>query len=387
MKKLMVIISDRLSNIVEKGEVVENYYNPGNMFNEVHIVMTNDDYVNAEDIQKTVGTAELFLHNISTPKYQFIKTLAWRPTLLNKWAAKGVQLAQEINPDIIRCYGNRLSGYMSYYINKKLRIPYVLSMHEDPDSIVKAEKRLLRKIQYGLLEGIAVKALINAEIVIAVFDSTVNYLKRLGVSRYVVIYNSVNGNNIKVKNSYGMEGYFNIISSGRLIPSKKPENLIKAISLLDNVKLTIVGDGTEYAYLNNLTDILKCRDRIDFIKRMDNDILCQKLCEFDAFAIHCDVTGVPKTVIEAWLAGMPVIANKPKSGITKEYINGQNIILVENTVIGYKNAIEEIMKNESLREHYGQRAREIAVKYYEPKKNEEKVIDLLNTIISKKGNL
>ena len=43
MKKLMVIIPDKLSSLIEKGEVTERYYNPDNFFSEVHIVLTNKD--------------------------------------------------------------------------------------------------------------------------------------------------------------------------------------------------------------------------------------------------------------------------------------------------------------------------------------------------------
>ena len=41
--RLLVIIPDRLSLLVRKGEVTSRYYNPGNLFRHVDILMTNDD--------------------------------------------------------------------------------------------------------------------------------------------------------------------------------------------------------------------------------------------------------------------------------------------------------------------------------------------------------
>lgn len=40
---LLVIISDRLSHIIKKGELIDRYYNPGDLFKHVHILMTNSD--------------------------------------------------------------------------------------------------------------------------------------------------------------------------------------------------------------------------------------------------------------------------------------------------------------------------------------------------------
>jgi len=43
MGGLLVIIPDRVTDILIKGEFQPLYYNPGNLFDEVHILMTNDD--------------------------------------------------------------------------------------------------------------------------------------------------------------------------------------------------------------------------------------------------------------------------------------------------------------------------------------------------------
>src|SRR5580704_18008108 len=43
LERLFVIVPDRLSALVSKGEVTQRYYNPGNLFRVVHLFMTNDD--------------------------------------------------------------------------------------------------------------------------------------------------------------------------------------------------------------------------------------------------------------------------------------------------------------------------------------------------------
>ena len=59
----MVIISDKLSVLVEKGEITERYYNPKEFFDEVHIIALNNDEVDVKKIAKTVGIAKLFVYH------------------------------------------------------------------------------------------------------------------------------------------------------------------------------------------------------------------------------------------------------------------------------------------------------------------------------------
>ena len=381
MKKLLVIISDRLSNLVYKGEITENYYNPKNYFDEVHIIMTNDDSVDQKSVQKTVGTAKLKIYNVPTSKYFLISTLGWRPFLLNQWSKKGVALAENIQPDIIRCYGNRLSGYLAYKIKKEMSIPYVLSMHEDPDNVVKSENNVFRTIQYAMLEGMGKMSIQNADLVIAVYDSIVKYLKRMDVAKYKIIHNAVNGKYINVKENYDVGNDFNIISVGRLVTIKNPVNLIRAVAEIDNCNLTVIGDGTEYGRLVELVRSIGASNKIKFIKAMDNDKVCSILKEYDCFSIHCDVTGVPKTVIEAWLTGMPIITNHPAKGETTEYINEQNIILVEDSVEGYKNRIIEVMRDKELRIKLGTTARKMAELDFLPHEMEQQVVEIYEEIL------
>ena len=64
MATLLVIVPDALSAIVKKGEFTERYYNPGNVFDEVHILMTNSDRVDSRDMQRTAGETKLHIHNL-----------------------------------------------------------------------------------------------------------------------------------------------------------------------------------------------------------------------------------------------------------------------------------------------------------------------------------
>jgi hypothetical protein len=89
-ERLMVIITDKLSEIAQKGELTDRYYNPGNLFSEVHLVSINSDSVDPTVLQKLVGKANLVLHNIAPAS--LVTTLCWNPILLKRWSKAGIKL-------------------------------------------------------------------------------------------------------------------------------------------------------------------------------------------------------------------------------------------------------------------------------------------------------
>src|SRR3954449_9839352 len=84
--RLLVIVSETVSDWMNKGEVVDRYYNPGDFFDEVHLVLTNDDHPADRPLQRMVGRARAEVHNFPLPASVFRRTLGYRPRLLRPWA-------------------------------------------------------------------------------------------------------------------------------------------------------------------------------------------------------------------------------------------------------------------------------------------------------------
>src|SRR5262245_61942349 len=106
MTRLLVCVPDRVTDILIKGEYQPNYYNPGELFDEVHILMTNDDRPDLRALQRTVGRARLLTHN--WPEDCGLAAMA-KPWLngfrLRKWTKGGIEIARQIRPQLIRCHG------------------------------------------------------------------------------------------------------------------------------------------------------------------------------------------------------------------------------------------------------------------------------------------
>ena len=381
MKPLMIIVPDKISDFVNKGEVIDRYYNPGNLFGQVHVVTTNNDRPDPVLMQKMAGNARLFLHNLPDARREFLPSLGWRPWLLQSWAAKAVDLARTVRPSVIRCHGALLNAFAAAAIKAKLGIPYVVSLHINPDEDVRGRAQgLIKQIVTWAQQDIERIGLINADLVMPVYEPIVPYLQRYGVTRYEVCYNILNQTHLRKKDDYRLHDPVRVISVGRQFAEKNPDNLIKAVAPMPNVQLTLVGDGSAHAHLRQVAQSTGVANRVEFIESMPNDELCRRLPEFDIFATHSEYWELAKSVIEPLLTGLPVVINrrigKPVPELTEDIC-----CLVPNTVDGYRKALERLMVDDGYRERLGNAAYAHAQANWSPAATEAKFVAIYKKVL------
>jgi len=406
--KLLVIIPDSLSALIEKGEITDRYYNPGNLFDEVHILMCNDDKPDPRELQKTVGSARLYLHNLpEDPKYffhnhprfqawllepwaKFFLKLAifWQFHGLNRWAKPAVDLARRIKPNFIRCHGNDYNAYVASRIKNELGIPYVVSLHTNPD--VDPRRRSLppyaswrEQLFATVFDAIEIEGLRRANRVLLVYKSIIPYLERVNCSNYELAYNVLLSDHLAKKEDYTLHNPVRVISVGRHYVHKNPENIIRAVGNLSNVYLTLVGDGPYQEKLQALVSECGLENRVVFIPSIPNSKLCSMLCEYDIFAVHVEAFGISKTVLEALLVGMPVIINRRVgAGGQVPELDGDFIMMVDNTSNGYAQAITNLMENDALREQQGRKAFAHAQENWASAKTEMKYVEVYKRVMA-----
>ncbi len=376
MKRLAVIIPDRLSDIVDKGELQPRYYNPGDVFDAVHIVMTNDDRPPLEPLRYLVGRAELHVHNYSDDLN--LVGQPYKRWHLLKWAWRGFGLLRAINPQLIRCHGGDWNVYLAARARQVLGIPYVVSLHINPDvnptrrfpggKLSDAQRR--HNDFYEYIERVGLR---TANLVMPVYKPILPYLDRLGVRRREVCYNVLNSAHLRVKDDYRLHARPRIISVGRLIAEKNPQAIVRAVARTAQVELTIVGDGPERPRLEALARELGAGDRIVFRPALENDALCQILPDYDLFAVHTEYFELNKSVLEALLTGLPVIMNRRHGAPVPELAAAPIVQFVDNTVDGYEAAIKQMLSDGTARESLGRRARQYAEDRWSPSITEAKV--------------
>jgi len=382
-KTLLVIIEDELNALIDKGEVTDRYYNPGNLFDEVHILMLNEDHPDKTIVQKTVGRAQLHMHNMTPPS--LLRTLGWQPFLMQSWVRSGLNLARRVRPALIRTYANYLNGFLGAQIRNHLKVPLVVSVHTHPDESERWRvpwwpqyflMKRLRLERRKMLERIALRA---ADCVIVVCESYREYALRYGAHRTEIIHNLVNPTHLHRKTSYDLHSPPRVISVGRQIPGKNPVSLIRAVAELP-VILKLVGDGELHEYLRQAARDCGASDRVIFQRAVNNDELCEMLPDFDIFAAHSDYCGIPKAIIEPLLVGLPVVINRERAATPE--LSGDWILAVENTPQGYRRALLDLIQQYEQRTTLGNRAYEYAQERFNPAKIEQQLVDLYRELLA-----
>jgi len=375
--RLLVIVPDRISDILSKGEYQPGYYNPGEVFDEVHILTTTDDRPSLEELQRTVGSARLFVHNLPDD----LTLVGRRPEFLadyrlRKWARAGIKIARRIGPALVRCHGADWNTYLASRIKAELGIPYVVSLHINPD--VNAVRRF-NKLHLNpaearhnrFYEHIEITGLKNADLVMPVYKPIVPYLQRLGISRVEVCYNVLNRLHMRKKTDYALHRPARIIYVGRLFDEKNPENIIRAVARLPGVELTVVGDGPILGALQELSRQLSVEGRVRFLPAVANDALCELLAEQDVFAVHTEYWEISKSVLEALLTGLPVVINRRKGEPVPE-LEGDFVLKVDNTEAAYLAAFEHLLGDHEARAALGRSAFTHAQTHWAPEITEAK---------------
>jgi glycosyltransferase involved in cell wall biosynthesis len=98
---------------------------------------------------------------------------------------------------------------------------------------------------------------------------------------------------------------------GRLVKLKNLETLLASFHILKadrpNVRLMIVGDGPERANLEHLAKQLGIGDRTEFLGFREDAVACLK--DFDVFVLPSLSEGIPRCIMEAMAASVPVVVS------------------------------------------------------------------------------
>lgn len=387
MARLLVIVPDRISDIQTKGEYQPNYYNPGEVFDDVHILMMNDDRPDSVALQQTVGRAKLTLHNYPEDSSLPMRRPGFlRGRWLRHWAKGGIEIARRIQPDLIRCHGADWNTYLASRIKAKLGVPYVVSLHINPDvnpvrRFMTGELTPAQKLHNEFYEYLEGKALRGADLVMPVYKPILPYLARLGISRIEVCYNILDGRSLVRKQDYGLHRPPELVYLGRLIEEKNPGNIIRALAEIPNARFTIVGDGPSRPSLEALTQSLGLGDRVVFEPAVPNQKLCRRLPDFDIFVIHTEYWEISKSVLEALLTGLPCIINR-RVGDPVPELQGDFVRLVESSIESYRTALIELLTDDAARATLGRRAYDHANQLWSPTVAEAKIVGIYRRLLT-----
>ena len=354
--KLCVFPNDPLSAYYKKGEIKSRYFNPKNLFNEIHVISLFDSDEKEEKVAEVAGNATLKIHVIG------------KTNLLNLRSKKSkvISFIKKIKPDVIRSYNPLIQGWIATKIGKELGIPIVISLMGDYDRdlryFAKKNKDLKSylKLSYTkrVLESYSIK---NADEVIIIYEFIRKYAQKMGAKNINLIYNRVDLSQFspKVEPAF-RESKPIIICVGRLMKEKNQECLIRAIKDLD-VILLLIGDGVQYQELYELTKKLNIEKKVRFERSIPHKDINKYFTASDIFALPIKYGGFAIPVLEAAASGIPVILPKQEFDSNPELISNF-AMLVENNPQSFKDAISKIIAEKNLRGKMVQKGLEVVEK-------------------------
>ena len=139
---------------------------------------------------------------------------------------------------------------------------------------------------------------------------------------------------------------FNLICVNRQFIDKNPINIIKAVEEIPNTVLTLVGDGDYHERLKKYVKLNNLSKRIYFIKKINNEYLTKNLCLYDLYISNNYLNEFSKGMIEAISNGLPIVVNKRSYSVPE--LKNSFTLKNKDTVKGYKNSINKIIKNKNL---------------------------------------
>jgi len=362
MNHLMVFILDRLSDLVTKGEVLQNYYNPEDTYQKVTIVVCNwrKDYVNPKAVQPMVGTAKLEI--IQYPLPSPITTFGWR--FVERWLQRGVEQLAPLNPDMVWALGSFQFAQLAARVSKVLNTPMVMCLHGRWD--VDEQNTIPRWVYAKLHVHAEEESIQAADVVIPVYEDIVPYAKKRGAKRIEVIYNAINAQALRQKESYHLLSPMRLLILNRQVEQKDPSNILRALAESGlSYTLDIIGNGPMHEELNRLTAELGTRGRTCFIRTMLNKTICERMPTYDMFLGTCHYPAITKGTLEAGYAGLPIVLNQRRGEPITELSNDW-MMIVEDSVDGYGEAIKILADNWSMRQRLGKAARRQVMDKFQP---------------------
>ena len=268
--------------------------------------------------------------------------------------------------DVVHAHWLLPNAWVAKNRSRRAGVPLVVTLH-GTDVAIAERKRFLRRL--------AGQTLSAAGAVTAVSDDLRRRAERLGAdpSKIRTVHLGVDTEAFApreldpaARSRLGVPAdAFHVVTVGRLIEVKGFRYLIEAVSRLEGVHLTIVGDGDLRSELEQLAKTLHAS--VTFAGNLDQPAVADAVAAADIVAVPSvvgragSVDGLPTTLLEALAAGRAVIASAV-AGIPEVVTNGVNgVLLPEKDVDALARALTELRDQPELRERLGREARRRAV--------------------------
>jgi glycosyltransferase involved in cell wall biosynthesis len=194
----------------------------------------------------------------------------------------------------------------------------------------------------------------QADLVFCYTDEDRNRVRELGVDSTIrVVTNGVDTDRFtplgETSERIDHEGPV-VLFVGRLVEGKRPQDAVKAVSKLSNqvdVKLYIVGDGPMRNELEAMAS-----GAVEFLGRVPYDEMPTVYRAGDTLILPSRAEGLPRTVLEAFASGIPVVSSNLSHIVPLVEQGGESVPIGD--IDGYCSALQRVLDE---RDQLGEQAR------------------------------
>ena len=139
----------------------------------------------------------------------------------------------------------------------------------------------------------------------------------------------------------------NFITIGRMSSEKEYPRLIKILKRLKEngyyFRWTIIGGGPELIHIQEMVNEADLKDEVLLTGALDNPF--PRLVNADVFALLSSYEGLPNTIYESLILGVPVLATNV-GGISSQIEDGTTGWLVENDENSIEDKLQYLLLNQ-----------------------------------------
>ena len=186
---------------------------------------------------------------------------------------------------------------------------------------------IMLKLLYKVLMPTANKVIVNSQ---AMYDDLQK--RKIKNNKLLLLHNPVDHlkiRKVKILNRHPGRG-LRLVAMGRLVYQKGFDRIIPILKEINNVHLTILGEGPDYIKLFNLSKSLGVENKINFKGFVDN--VNTYIAAADYFILPSRWEGLPNSALESLALGTPVISFNEVVGLL-DIINNSE----ENSIYLCKN--------------------------------------------------
>jgi glycosyltransferase involved in cell wall biosynthesis len=224
-------------------------------------------------------------------------------------------------------------AFAAWFAARRKRVPFLITPHYHGGGHTRLRRAL--HIPYGPIGKVMMR---GSAAVVCVSRAEELLVKAHFGSRIptVVIPNGVDTDEIRAARPVARKGGPIILVVGRLERYKGVDRVVDALRWIGaNGRVIVVGDGPEKSRLEHLAAEIGVRDRLDLIGRVTRSELLAWYKSADVVVSLSDHEAFGLVVLEAAVAGTPVVASDiPAHREVRDYVERSAITLVPRSVSG-----------------------------------------------------